>query len=228
MVDVHVKYLEHFVELPGAVVVDVGCRNGVLVQRLAEHKAKPIGIHAGGPSPGKSSRKARFETGSGDALPLADASVDLLVYLSSFHHIPAERQPAALLEARRVLRPDGRLHVVEPFSEGSYFELLRLVDDQSAIRAQALETLATAWSLGLKPIIAGSYIHVERFDHFDDFRRRVIAGDPAREKAFAVNERQVREAFAHHAIVEDDGRLLFRQPCRMYHFARRAEGEQAA
>ena len=228
MVDVHIKYLEHFAQLPGAVAVDVGCRTADLVRQLAKRKAKPIGIHDGAEAPGKAGRNIRFEKGTADNLPLANGSADLLVYISSFHHIPLDRQRAALQEAWRVLRTDGRLHVVEPFSEGSYFEVLKLMDDQTDIRSKSLDNIATAWSLGLKPVIAGSYIQVERFDNFDDFRHRVIDSVADRAKAFALNERQVREAFAHHGVIEDDGRILFRQPCRMYHFTRQALSDSAA
>lgn len=147
MVNVHVKYLEHFVDLPGAVVVDVGCGDGAVVRLLAERKAKPIGIHTGPETPAKSSRKVRFEAGRADALPLADQSADAVIYLGSFHHIPAGRQKDALVEAHRVLRPGRRLHVVEPLSEGSYFEVLRLVDDQTDLRIKAVEAIAAAWTL---------------------------------------------------------------------------------
>ena len=91
-----------------------------------------------------------------------------------------------------------------------------------------MEVISSAWSHDLKPVIAGSYIHAVRFDNFDDFRRRIISVSPDRAKAFQINERAVREAFAHHGIVEDDGRILFRQTCRMYHFARAQTEEQAA
>ena len=228
MDNVHIKYLEHFVDLPGAVVVDVGCRDGSLVRLLAEHKAKLIGITTEDINPGPAGESISFLPGSGGPLPLDSSSIDLVVYIFSFHHIPAESQKDALIDAHRILRPGGRLHVVEPSSEGAYFEILKLMDDQTEARAKAMEAISSAWTLGLKPIMAGSYIHVERFDNFDDFRSKVIAISPARATAFQVNERAVRAAFAHHGIVEDDGRILFRQPCRMYHFSRPETSEQAA
>lgn len=47
------------------------------------------------------------------ALPLADASVDRVVVTLALHHMSPVVRAAALAEFRRVLRPDGRLHVVE-------------------------------------------------------------------------------------------------------------------
>ena len=231
MVDVHVKYLEHFVELPGAVVVDVGCGDGALVRRLAEHKANPVGIGFDGAaldrarSLGKRSKRVRYEAGTPESLPLANGTADLVVFLFSFGQTPPDRHQATLVEARRVLRPGGRLHVVEPFAEGAYFDLIKLIDDPTERRTQTLHSISTAWGLGLKPLIAGSYIHVERFRDFEDFRARHA---PGRTEVFAAKDRDLREAFNRLGIVGDDGTILFRQPCRLYHFSRVDSTEQAA
>ena len=52
--------------------------------------------------------------GSADALPFADASVDLVLCLEVLEHIPAELRPGAIAEMRRVLRPGGRLLLTTP------------------------------------------------------------------------------------------------------------------
>jgi ubiquinone/menaquinone biosynthesis C-methylase UbiE len=49
--------------------------------------------------------EARFYLGSGEALPLEDASVDLALSTISFHHW--HDQAAGLREAARVVRPGG-------------------------------------------------------------------------------------------------------------------------
>jgi len=53
----------------------------------------------------------RFEEGHAESLPFPDGSFDRVVSVVAFHHI--EDQDKALAEMRRVLRPDGRLVVVE-------------------------------------------------------------------------------------------------------------------
>ena len=54
-----------------------------------------------------------FEQGFGDALPFADASFDRALSSFMFHHLPAEQKPAVLRELLRVLRPGGRLHLLD-------------------------------------------------------------------------------------------------------------------
>lgn len=63
--------------------------------------------------------------GDAAALPLADGSVDAVMVVDAFHHLPD--QAGAIREARRVLRPGGVL-VVRDF-------------DRSSFRGHAIETL---------------------------------------------------------------------------------------
>ncbi len=55
-----------------------------------------------------------FECGSVTALPLADASVDLVVSFETIEHLPAADQPRMLAEFARVLAPDGVLVLSSP------------------------------------------------------------------------------------------------------------------
>jgi ubiquinone/menaquinone biosynthesis C-methylase UbiE len=234
MIDVHLKYLEHFAELPGSTVVDVGCGDGSVVRALAERKAHAIGIAPAGPeldaarTRSPRSKRIRYKAGTPDALPLDDGSADLVTTLFTFGILTAERHPAALREARRVLRPGGRLHMVEPFAEGPYFELIRLVDDPTERRAQTIRSISATWEMGLKPLIAGSYIHLERFADFEDFRARLTGDDEVRSETFALHERTLRDTFDRLGVGDGSGGVVFRQPCRLYHFGRVEITEQAA
>jgi SAM-dependent methyltransferase len=73
---------------------------------------------------------------------LADGSADLVTFVFSFHHVPAAEMAAALAEARRLLRPAGRLYVSEPLPEGPGFEITRLYHDETVVRAEAQAALA--------------------------------------------------------------------------------------
>ncbi|HVA86114.1 MAG TPA: class I SAM-dependent methyltransferase [Candidatus Saccharimonadales bacterium] len=71
--------------------------------------------------------RLRFETGPADALPLPDASVDAVMSSFVFQLVPD--RPAAMREARRVLRPGGRLAVVTWRGEEPPFEPDDTLDD---------------------------------------------------------------------------------------------------
>jgi SAM-dependent methyltransferase len=95
--------------LAGASVVDVAAGTGISSRQLAERGAHVTAVELSAAmlselaaaSPG-----VRAVQGSGHALPLADASADLITYAQAWHWMdPAQ----ALPEVRRVLRPGGVL-----------------------------------------------------------------------------------------------------------------------
>ena len=104
---------------PGPVIVDVGAGTGT--QALAIAAAAPharviavepgINIHAAATKPNP--HGVQWIQGDARSLPLADAAVDRVVISLALHHMTAEVRRAALAEFRRVLKSDGRLHVVE-------------------------------------------------------------------------------------------------------------------
>lgn len=102
---------------PDMRVLDVGCGTGVLLDQLRQREAgvRLMGIDA---TPGMLARArhrmgphAMLVEGSGDALPLADQSVDSVVSTSALHYIAD--MDRALGEMARVLVPGGQLVVVD-------------------------------------------------------------------------------------------------------------------
>lgn len=98
-------------------VVDVGCGPGVAVRRAARLAASVTGVD---PAPvmlrvarilTRPSETVRYATGTAEALPVPDGSVSVLWTIASVHHWADP--DAALVEARRVLSPGGRLVTIE-------------------------------------------------------------------------------------------------------------------
>ena len=102
-------YVDAFVETlpPDAAIVDVGCGEGVLVEKYAAQ-----GRHITGIDLNYESRWVR--RGDVRCLPFADESVDALFFLDALEHLDYVHQPKALKEMRRVLRPGGRLLLSVP------------------------------------------------------------------------------------------------------------------
>jgi len=108
---------------PGEKVLDVGCGTGTLLIEAAK-RVGPCGS-AQGVEPSSemvahARRKAEtqgvaasFAEGSADHLPFPDASVDVVFCTMVLHHLPAPMQAAAIAEMRRVLRPRGRMVIVD-------------------------------------------------------------------------------------------------------------------
>jgi len=101
----------------GMVVVDVGCGTGVFASMFAPIAARVIGIDRE-PTMLEAARSRLGEAsnielmlGEAESLPLDSKSADLVVLGLVLHHI--ESPQAALREAVRVLKPDGRVLVVD-------------------------------------------------------------------------------------------------------------------
>ena len=105
-------------------VLDVGCGTGVLTRLLAQQlgdtvNSQVVGIDAAPKMIDVARRKAaslpniRFDVGIAEALPYADASFDCAVSTFFYHHIDAELKRRSLAELRRVLKPGGRLIIVD-------------------------------------------------------------------------------------------------------------------
>jgi arsenite methyltransferase len=106
----------------GEHVVDIGAGPGFLAVEMAAALGPDGRVHAIDPSESMralASARTRpphaapveISAGSADALPLPDASVDVAVSTQVFEYVPDV--PGALAEAHRVLRPGGRVLLLD-------------------------------------------------------------------------------------------------------------------
>ncbi|WP_320670174.1 class I SAM-dependent methyltransferase [Patulibacter defluvii] len=101
--------------------VEVGAGTGALTRRLAEAAAPGTSITAVEPDPNARAIGERrtpgtavsWRSGRAEQLPLADASQDAVVLALVLHHLRPDAKRAALVEARRVLRPTGALLIAD-------------------------------------------------------------------------------------------------------------------
>ncbi len=96
-------------------VLDVGCGEGLLVERLAAVSRNVVGIDPDPATVKRAQRRLRtvartsLELVDFQHLSCAEPSFDVITFVASLHHQPLEE---ALEKARRLLRPGGELAVV--------------------------------------------------------------------------------------------------------------------
>ena len=145
-------------------------------------------------------------------------SADLVCMFFSLHHVPSRAQPAAFSEIRRVLRREGRLHIVEPYPYGTMFDVVRLVEDETVVRTNSHNLLN---ELGGKTGIIlqdkREYILTREFPTFENFLERIVLPDHDRTRAYEAVPDDVADTFMQ-AVETIDGRAVLHQPCAAYHF----------
>ncbi len=148
-------------------VLEVGCGDGRLTGEIQSISGRLLGLD---PDP-DSIEKARhlLETGvnlilaSGDSLPFADNSMDTVVFSLSLHHHPDPG--TALGEARRVLRENGLILVLEPEAESPINQLFRIIynEDHAYVRTEA-----AIEECGIEVTDQGTYETAWRFVDFNE------------------------------------------------------------
>lgn len=215
-----ISMLERLVEAAGKDVLDIGCGGGALVRELAGRGGRLVGVEIFGEQLAAAVARdggsgARYLVGRAQALPLADGSVDVAIFMRTLHHVPPRELAQALREARRVLRPGGVVYVAEPLPEGDYFALTSLIEDETDVRRAAQDALGKAASAGLEHVVTVDY-HVRLcISDLAALRSAVVSVDPQRREVFEARQAELAEAFR--KLGEDGerpGERCFLQPMR--------------
>ena len=131
--------------LPPLIVVDAGCGEGYLSLEAARWAEQVIAIDSSRDVLRRARQLARkrgvanivWKEGRIEALPLDDASVDVVLLSQALHHVP--KPEAALTDAVRVLKPGGTVLVLELRAHGQDWVRERLGDRWLGFRDESLE-----------------------------------------------------------------------------------------
>ncbi len=208
--------LGQVLEPAGKRIIDVGCGDGAAVRHLARLGAGVTGVEVSKgqleSARAKAAGREAYVVASGGSLPFAGASADAILYMKSFHHVPLAAMAGALQEAGRVLAAGGQLIVIEPLAEGNYFEAMRPLEDETAVRGAAYAALQMA-PPALTPAGELVYETAVRLRDASHFIEVIAAADPARRERLPKLEGELRQRYESLAYY-DAGGAYFIAPMR--------------
>ncbi len=200
-------------------VLDIGCGHGALAKSLSRDGFRMTGIDPSAGAIAAATARvpdATFVTAGAEAIPFAPASFDAAIFLNSLHHVPVPAMPAALQEALRVLRPNGEVIVVEPLARGSFFEVMRPIEDETTIREAAQraidDLLAQGLATGPAPVVYERATPMPDLEAFIDY---LAAVDPARRALAEALRPELARLFAKNVVTGPDGQQLV-QPLKIW------------
>jgi SAM-dependent methyltransferase len=213
------EVLREVLTLDGLRVLDVGSGSGPLVRYMTKYGASVVGLECGAAQLAKAyatelEGDEEYVEGFGQDMPFEDTSFDAIVFFNSLHHVPAEFMDAALVEATRVIRPGGIIYIAEPAAEGSYFEMSKVIDDETVVRALADEAILRAAVDLLEHIETIHYETVHHYDSYEDMKEERIRISPERAAAFEQHDATVKAGFEREGVRSDKG-YGFDQPMRV-------------
>lgn len=142
---------------PGATVLDVGCGTGsltLLAKMAAGNRGNVYGIDAAPEmievarqKAARQQRKVHFQVGLIEALQFSDATFDVVLSSMMMHHLPDDLKARGLAELYRVLKPGGRLVIVdikETTNFIQHFSLTSLIHSRAKTGIHSLNALLTA------------------------------------------------------------------------------------
>ena len=206
-----IEFLSEVLPLEGRHVLDIGCGNGQLAKIFASLGASVTGV-----DPSFSAIQAardlaprcRFQVAFAEVLPFPDGAFDYCIFLNSLHHVPAEQMGAAIWEAVRATESGGQVVVVEPLAEGSFFDVFRLIEDETEVRRAAQLALGRAERERLvKPVRSQTIIRSESFASFEAFVTRAVAAAPERGDAMALHRDAIEDRFLGYRVGAEPVRL---------------------
>ena len=179
-------------------VLDVGCGNGDKARVMVKSGARVIGIEPDLESwqvEEIQSEGFKLIQGGAEKIDLQDDTVDVIVLMYSFHHVPKHLMQQALSELTRVLDKHGVIYIAEPIARGRYQDVCAPFLDETQIRDQAINAIER-W---LKPVFEHcrefEYGVAESFSDFDEFSSAMVSYSLNRYEKQDVDTAKVRALF---------------------------------
>lgn len=173
--DVDIGMIERSQPLTGRSVLEVGCGDGRLTERLGLRAGALIAIEPEVALIDRAKERCAhidgvdLRVGSGEMLEFDARTFDIVIFGYSLHHQDGRK---ALEEATRVLKPDGPMLILEPTIESEYTQLVTPFEPDEPLRLE--RTLALIRSGIVDVVSEHAYVVEHDFDDREALRSHLV------------------------------------------------------
>ncbi|VAW00190.1 hypothetical protein MNBD_ALPHA04-2396, partial [hydrothermal vent metagenome] len=134
--------------------------------------------------------------GGAESVQLDPASLDIVTFFYSLHHIPLEVRKDALSNASQALKPTGMLYIVEPVAIGPAYRVLQPIDDEATVRLSALKTLDVWLKSSRFTQVSETILRYKQiYPDFEGYKASILRVDERRAAAFEEHGEKTRDLF---------------------------------
>ena len=143
-------YLVETLNLDNKTILELGCGNASMTKIIAQNGSnrKVIACEVDEIQHEKNLLlgipNIEFKLNGAQSIDLEDNSVDAIFMFKSFHHIPYDLMKKALMEIKRVLKPNALAYISEPLFKGAQNELISMFHNEEQVRIDAFEHIKEA------------------------------------------------------------------------------------
>ncbi len=209
---------EALLPLAGARVLELGCGRADKTRAIAGRAASILALEVDAVQlarnqAGNTLAHVTFAHGGAEAIPAADASIDVVLMFKSLHHVPVALMDRALAEIARVLRPGGLAYLSEPVYAGAFNAILSLFHDEKAVREAAFAAVERAVASGRMELVEQRFFRTPiSYASFEQFEERILKVTHTDHRLPPELYQKVRAAFMAHMTPQG---AFFETPVRV-------------
>jgi len=186
--------IEEFIQLHGKTLLEIGCGDGRLTALLAGKAEAITAIDPDENSIEAARRNIKgvsFLVGSGEDLDLANETFDIVLFSYSLHHqfsysLHHQDCIKALAEAKRVVRQDGQILIIDPNHDGEFTRLVSIFEkDEIELLRKTLDYITSgSFNILRKDTYCVDYQFADEKELYNYFSKNFMTerGDGALEK----------------------------------------------
>ncbi len=206
---------ETFFPIKNKKILDVGCGRGGLLKALENRSAIPTGIDINDQSLAEARRrckKVQIHHAGAEDVVFEDNVFDGTIFLYTLHHIPEDVIQKGLENALHCTKQGCPVLILEPLNFGGYFEILKPLEDETAVCQNALMELHSfIESKKGRLNSAFEYMTYFRVSSIEKIIIEAVAVDPKRAEKVSMVADEMAALF-NKKVQNQNGHLVLEQP----------------